>query len=182
MGDKFTEAKREQTPRVSRSLRRMAAAAAAAAADNVLHESFCGLGLLFITINLGSPYPKKHLRRAQSPRRDIDIGTRLHSWNFTIFRFCEGSFAFSARIFFLHRCCPHLLLLFPTLPRQWRFCHGCFSALRVSIYFIPPPSQQFSSLLEIVAKLCSHVAPKFCSNSCVPQCPEKQNKTKQKNR
>ncbi|KAL7401740.1 hypothetical protein ABVT39_004041 [Epinephelus coioides] len=77
MGDKFTEAKREQTPRVSRSLRRTAAAA-----DNVLHESFCGLGLLFITINLGSPYPKKHLRRAHSPRRDIDIGRRLHSWNF----------------------------------------------------------------------------------------------------
>lgn len=95
--------------------------------------------------NLGSPYPKKHLRRAQSPRRDIDIRTRLHSWNFTIFRFCEGSFAFSARIFFLHHCCPHLLLLFPTLPRQWRFCHGCFSALRVSIYFIfsPPQSTVF---------------------------------------
>ncbi|KAF3855179.1 hypothetical protein F7725_023234, partial [Dissostichus mawsoni] len=55
-------------PRESRSLRRTAAA------DNVLHESFCGLGLLFITINLGSPYPKKHLRRAHSPRRDIDIG------------------------------------------------------------------------------------------------------------
>lgn len=111
----------------------------------VRHESFCGLGLLFITINLGSPYPKKHLRRAQSPRRDIDIRTRLHSWNFTIFRFCEGSFAFSARIFFLHHCCPHLLLLFPTLPRQWRFCHGCFSALRVSIYFIfsPPQSTVF---------------------------------------
>lgn len=121
MGDKFTEAKREQTPRVSRSLRRMAAAAAAAAADNVLHESFCGLGLLFITINLGSPYPKKHLRRAQSPRRDIDIGTRLHSWNFTIFRFCEGSFASSFCSNFLLHCCPHLLLLFPTLPRFLAF-------------------------------------------------------------
>lgn len=44
----------------------------------VRHESFCGLGLLFITINLGSPYPKKHLRRAQSPRRDTDI-RRQHS-------------------------------------------------------------------------------------------------------
>lgn len=29
----------------------------------VRHESFCGLGLLFITVNLGSPYPKKHLWR-----------------------------------------------------------------------------------------------------------------------
>lgn len=118
-------------------------------------------------MNLGSPYPKKHLRRAQSPRRDIDIGrsTRgiLQSLFFT------GSFLFSARIFVLFYCCPHLLLLFSSLPQQWRVCHGCFSA-PVCHFF---SSQQFSSLLEIVAKLCSHVAPKFYSNSCVPQCPKK---------
>ncbi len=41
----------------------------------VFHESFCGLGLLFSTINLGSPYPKKHLRRAQTAnnRRKLSV-------------------------------------------------------------------------------------------------------------
>ena len=39
-----------------------------AAADFVLRESFCGLGLLYITTYPGSPYPKKHSRRAHSPK------------------------------------------------------------------------------------------------------------------
>ena len=41
----------------------------------VLRESFCGLGLLFITNKLGSPYPKKHSRRARAPCR-ADVGGR----------------------------------------------------------------------------------------------------------
>ena len=54
MGDTFTEAEKK-----SRLPRCHGVSVGAAADDHVLHESFCGLGLLFITINLGSPYPKK---------------------------------------------------------------------------------------------------------------------------
>ena len=55
------------TPRVSRQRK------------DALRGSFCGLGLLFFAANLGSPYPKKHLRRAQSahvkasPAKDLRV-------------------------------------------------------------------------------------------------------------